>query len=171
MPQLTAYIAASFRHVHAARLLSRELRGLGYELFDWTEQAKPPENLSAQERRTWMDTDHGGEVYSFCAMACRTADLVIYLGASGQDAGVEVGMARASGIPVLAVRGPLESPGLMLYGAADAWVESMDHALDILRALPAELPDENEGASPLRPQLRQDAIRAIILHLAGGEMR
>ena len=158
MPKLTVYIASSFRHVHAVRLLSRELRRMGYELFDWTEKATPPEGLSVQERRVWMDTDHGGEVYSFCAMACRAADLVIYLGASGQDAGVEVGMAQASGIPVLAVRGPLESPGLMLYGAADAWVESMDSALGILRALPAELPDEKGG--------RADAVRTNLLRLA-----
>lgn len=136
MSALTVYIAASFRHVHAVRLLSRELRRMGYELFDWTEEATPPEGLSAQERRVWMDTDHGGEVFGFCAMACRTADLVIYLGASGQDAGVEVGMARASGIPVLAVRGPLESPGLMLYGAAEVWVENIDSALHILESLP-----------------------------------
>ena len=167
MPKLTVYIAASFRHVHAVRLLSRELRLMGYELFDWTEEAKPPEGLSAHDRRIWMDTDHGGEVYSFCAMACRTADLVIYLGASGQDAGVEVGMARASDIPVLAVRGPLESPGLMLYGAADAWVESMDSALGILRALPAELPDEKGEFLLLR---RQDAIRTTLLRLMKQKM-
>jgi hypothetical protein len=111
-----------------------------------------------------MDTDHGGEVYSFCAMACRTADLVIYLGASGQDAGVEVGMAKASGIPVLAVRGPLEAPGLMLYGAADVWVENVDSALDILRALPPALavPPERGPASPSR----QNTIRETLLRLA-----
>jgi hypothetical protein len=164
MPKLTVYIAASFRHVHAVRLLSHELRRMGCEVFDWTEQAKPPEGLSAHDRRVWMDTDHGGEAYSFCSMACRTADLVIYLGASGQDAVVEVGMAQASGIPVLAVRGPLESPGLMLYGAADVWAESVDRALDILRALPAALPDEETAASSL--PCRQSAIRANLIRLS-----
>jgi hypothetical protein len=48
MQKPTVYIAASFRHVHAVRLLSRELRSMGYEVFDWTEEAKPPEGLSAQ---------------------------------------------------------------------------------------------------------------------------
>ena len=54
------------------------------------------------------------------------------LGASGQDAGVEVGLARAWGVPVLGIRGPLEAPGLMLYGAASVWVESVEAALNLL---------------------------------------
>ena len=164
MPKLTVYIAASFRHVHAVRLLSRELRRMGYDLFDWTDEATPPEGLSALDRRAWMDADHGGEVFSFCAMACRTADLVLYLGTSGQDAGVEVGMARASGIPVLAIRGPLESPGLMLYGAADLWVESVDKALDIMERLPKNVAQELPAPSSKdfsAPQLHA-AIRTAL---------
>jgi hypothetical protein len=123
-------------------------------VFDWTEKAVPPEGLSAAQRRIWMDTDPGGEVYGFCATACRTADLVLYLGASGQDAGVEVGLAHASGVPVLAVRGPLEAPGLMLYGAADVWVESVDRALDILAGL-ARAREENGSPEALRAALRR----------------
>ncbi len=163
MHALTVYIASSFRHVHGVRLLSRELRRLGYELFDWTEEASPPEGLNAQERRIWMDTDHGGEVYSFCAMACRTADMVVYLGASGQDAGVEVGMARASGVPILGIRGPLESPGLMLYGAVDAWVESVELALAILARTPAELARCKAGVSR---EEQQAALREVLRDLA-----
>jgi hypothetical protein len=135
MRNLKVYIAASFRHVHAVRLLGRELERLGYSIFDWTEKATPPEGLSASERRSWMDTDHGGEVFSYCALACRTVDLVIYLGTSGQDAGVEVGMAQGAGVPVLGIRGPLESPGLMLHGAVTGWVESIDAALQVLGEL------------------------------------
>ena len=107
---LKVYIAASFRHLHAARLLGRAIRAMGYGLLDWTELAKPPEGLTPAERRAWMDTDHGGEVFAFCERACREADFVVYLGASGQDAGVEVGLARAWGVPVLGIRGPLEAP-------------------------------------------------------------
>ena len=159
MHPVTLYIASSFRHVHGVRLLSRELRRLGYEVFDWTEEATPPEGLSVAERRIWMDTDHGGEVFGFCAMACRTADLVVYMGASGQDAGVEVGMARASGVPILGVRGPLESPGLMLYGAVDAWVESIDLALAILAEIPAALERSNPGTAQ---EKRQAAVRELL---------
>lgn len=131
-PGLKVYIAASFRHLHGVRLLGRALRSLGYTLLDWTEMAKPPEGLTPAERRAWMDTDHGGEVFAFCQKACREADFVIYFGASGQDAGVEVGLARAWGVPVLGIRGPLEAPGLMLYGAGSLWVESVEAALELL---------------------------------------
>ena len=126
------YIASSFRHLHAVRLLGRELRALGYDILDWTEKATPPEGLSPAQRRNWMDTDHGGRVYIFCENACREADFLIYLGSSGQDAGVEVGMAKAWNVPILGIRGPLEAPGLMLYGAGSVWVENVEDALDLL---------------------------------------
>ena len=83
-----------------------------------------------------MDTDRdGGEVYAFCHNACLTADMVIYYGASGQDAGVEVGLAAGAGVPVLGIRGPLEGPGLMLHGAVSGWVDSVEEALDVVAAL------------------------------------
>lgn len=132
---LRVYIAASFRHLHAVRLLGREMRAMGYTLMDWTDMAKPPDGLTPAERRAWMDTDHGGEVFVFCERACKEADFVMYLGASGQDAGVEVGLARGAGVPVLGIRGPLEAPGLMLYGAGSVWVESVESALELLRAV------------------------------------
>ncbi len=131
---LTVYTASSFRHLHTVRLLNRELRRRGFAVLDWTEKAAPPEGLNAAQRREWMDTDHGGEVFAFCARACRDADLVIYVGTAGQDAGVEVGMAYGFGVPVLGLRGPLESPGLMLHGAGCVWVDGMDRLLDVLDA-------------------------------------
>lgn len=135
MSEMTTYIASSFRHLHAVRLLGREIRALGLTVLDWTEKATPPDGLTPEQRRAWMDTDHGGEVFGFCEQACRNADLVIYLGSSGQDAGVEVGLAKAAGVPVLGIRGPLEAPGLMLYGAGTVWVESVEEALALLLQL------------------------------------
>lgn len=130
------YIAASFRHMHGVRLLGQELRRLGCQILDWTEKASPPAGLTPAERKLWMDTDlEGGDVYKFCSYACRQADLLIYYGASGQDAGVEVGLAAAAGTPVLGIRGPLEGPGLMLHGAVDGWVDDPAAAIEIVKGL------------------------------------
>lgn len=135
-PRLTVYIAASFKHLHGVRLLGGELRRLGCDILDWTAKATPPQGLTAAQRRIWMDTDqNGGQVYEFCRNACLNADLVIYLGESGQDAGVEIGLAAGAGVPVLGIRGPLESPGLMLHGAVTAWTENASHAIAIVECL------------------------------------
>ncbi len=133
--------------MHAVRLLSRELRAMGFTVLDWTEKATPPEGLNPEQRRAWMDTDHGGDVFAFCAKACTTADLVIYFGTSGQDAGVEVGMAKVAGVPVLGIRGPLEAPGLMLHGAAGVWLESVEEALALLADV-KRYADGGEGIPP-----------------------
>jgi hypothetical protein len=109
------------------------MRAFGFTLLDWTEKAAPPPGLNPLERRLWMDTDDaGGQVFAFCRDACIASHLVVYFGASGQDAGVEVGMAHAAGVPVLGIRGPLEGPGLMLHGAVGCWVEGIEDALVLL---------------------------------------
>ena len=123
---LSIYVAASLRHLHAVRLLHAALRDAvpTVQILDWTEQATPPDGMTPSQRREWFDTELvGGQVYAFCRDSCVNADLVIYLGASGQDAGVEVGMAAAAGVPVLGIRGPLEAPGLMLHGTVSEWVD------------------------------------------------
>lgn len=124
----TVYVAASYKHLHAVRLLHEALRAKipGIRILDWTAHASPPVEMTPAQRREWFDTEQdGGQVYSFCRDACQNADLVIYYGASGQDAGVEIGMASAAGVPILGLRGPLEAPGLMLHGAVDMWATSV----------------------------------------------
>lgn len=145
MPKI--YIASSFKHMHGVRLLGRELRSYGFSILDWTEKATPPAGLTSAQRREWMDTDiEGGQVFSFCRDACVQADILVYYGASGQDAGVEVGIAYGAGVPVLGIRGPLEAPGLMLHGAMCQWVDSIEDALSLMRELASyaaamDLPD------------------------------
>lgn len=130
----TVYIASSFKHLHGVRLLGRELRACGFAILDWTEKATPPAGLTPAERRQWMDTDiEGGQVFDFCRDACVQADILVYFGASGQDAGVEVGIACGAGVPILGIRGPLEAPGLMLHGAMTAWAENIEAALSLLQ--------------------------------------
>ncbi len=130
------YVAASFRHVHAVQLLTRYLEEHNFEVLDWTKKAALPEGLNPAQRREWMDTDdNGGTVYQFCSAACQQSDLVIYLGASGQDAGVEIGMAKAKNLPILGIRGPLEAVGLMLHGSCTLWVDTIAEALIVIKQL------------------------------------
>ncbi len=142
MKKPSVYIAASFRHKHAVRLMGRELNKMGFDILDWTEKATPPPGLTPSQRREWMDTDlEGGQVFSFCHNACISADLLIYFGESGQDAGVEVGLACASRVPILGIRGPLEAPGLMLHGATDIWVENIEDTLNLLHKIMVHFKD------------------------------
>lgn len=154
---LVIYIASSFKHLHGVRLLGRELRRMGCEIMDWTQKAAPPPGLTPAERRQWMDTDReGGQVYEFCKSACQNSDLVIYFGESGQDAGVEIGLAAGSGVPILGIRGPLEGPGLMLHGAVDVWAETAEDALEIIQAvLCAPTPEIPGGASILKAAMER----------------
>lgn len=84
----------------------------------------------------WRDSERqGGQVYRFCRDACASADVVVYLGHSGQDAGVEVGLAVGAGVPVIGVAGPLEAPGLMLHGAVNLWCRDIREAVSLLSRL------------------------------------
>ena len=57
---------------------------------------------------------------------------MVYLGDSGKDTAVQVGMAKAVGTPVLGVSGPLENVGLMLLNAVSLWVDGPEDALDVI---------------------------------------
>lgn len=165
---LSVYIAASFRHKHGVRLLGRELRKMGCEILDWTAKAVPPPGLSPAERRIWMDTDlEGGQVYAFCRDACLDADLLIYYGESGQDAGVEVGLAAASGVPILGICGPLEAPGLMLHGAVTSWTCDAEDAVNLVSELIAHIHNPEKALSPAAQALYERYLQRS-RHKSGG---
>lgn len=138
MNPLTIYTAASVHHLHAVRLFHDALRARipDIRILDWTCKLTPPPGLPPEQRRQWFDTEQqGGQVYAFCRDACAGADVVIYLGQSGQDAGVEVGIAAGAGVPVIGVRGPLEAPGLMLHGAVNVWCHDVQEVIYLLEEL------------------------------------
>lgn len=138
MSPLTIYTAASVRHIHSVRLFHDALRARipGIRILDWTCKATPPPDLTPAQRRQWFDTEQqGGQVYAFCRDACASADVVVYLGQSGQDAGVEVGLAAGAGVPVIGVRGFLEAPGLMLHGAVNVWCQDYNEVICLLEEL------------------------------------
>lgn len=134
---LTIYTASSIKNIHAVRMLHSYLRkSMTLTILDWTETSTPPKGLEPPAIRKWFDTEQvGGQIFAFCRDACRNADLVIYLGCAGQDSGVEIGIAHASGVPVLGIRGALEAPGLMLNGCVDMWVTDVREVEGILKKI------------------------------------
>ena len=71
----------------------------------------------------------------FAKMPVNKLILLFIIGESGQDAGVEIGLACAYDKPIIGIRGPLESPGLMLHGSVSIWVEDAGHVIEIIQKL------------------------------------
>ena len=129
------YIASSFKNLHGVHLLRNQLSRLGHTVLDWSALAPPlPDGMPPETRRTLLDSDERGEIFDFCARACREADLLIYLGPAGQDAAAEVGIAYASGVKVYGVAGPLEAPGLILTRCVDTWFNRVEPLLQKLQS-------------------------------------
>jgi hypothetical protein len=140
---LTIYIASSFRNLHAVHMLADQLREAGHSILDWTEFAPPlPADMRPDDRRAALDSDESGRIFAFCTEACGTADLVIYLGAAGQDSGTEVGIAYNAGVPVYGLSGPLEAPGLILARAVSRWFSKPGELLAAVEEFAGEYPVE-----------------------------
>lgn len=122
---MNIYIASSFRNLNAVSLLRSYLEDSGHTVLDWAAFTPPlPASMPIEERRRALDDDVRGDIFDFCKKACTSADLVIYLGPAGQDAAAEVGIAHASGVPVLGLAGPLEAPGLILTRCVYRWARN-----------------------------------------------
>lgn len=140
---LNIYIASSFRNLHAVDLLVERLRDAGHVVLDWTRFAPPlPAGMRPEERRAVLDSDDRGRIFEFCTGASGGADLVIYLGESGQDAACEVGIAFNAGVPVFGLGGPLEAPGLILSRAVAAWFGKVPELLAAVERFAEENPKE-----------------------------
>lgn len=122
------YICSSADNLAAIRRIRDALVLGGHEVLDWTPFLPQPGPLFNVEK----DRDPDGRKYAFCSEACGSADLLIYLGPSGQDAGVELGIAKTSGVPIWGVMGRGERPGLMVMGSVDRWAPSAEAIVDKL---------------------------------------
>ncbi len=141
------YIASSFRNLMAVLLLRDALAALGHTVLDWTQKAPPlPENMNPAERRFVLDSDERGDIYDFCAAACTSADLVVFLEPAGKDAACEAAMAMVSGPKVYGLSGPLDKPGLILHRCADKWFSTPAALLEAVENLQFELanPEQEE---------------------------
>jgi len=107
------YIAASWRHEHAVRMLTDELRRLGIEVVSFVENEVEAGKIQEEGFNQWVWSDDGEDKFLFDTDGATTSDYVIYLGPSGADAWAEVGIAWACGVPVLGLWAKGEPIGLM----------------------------------------------------------
>ena len=130
------YIASSARNFHGVQLLRDLLETKGHKVLDWTALAPPlDDHLSPEARRMALDSDERGDIFEFCALSCSTADLLIYLGASGQDAACEIGIGFAAGIPIIGLAAPTEKPGLIMTRVVSLWVRNHKECLMAIEQL------------------------------------
>ena len=128
---LKIYIASSARNLHYVQLLSGILEHHFHTVLDWTSFAPPIAPHSPVEaRKRALDSDERGEIFNFCKSACGSADLLIYLGPAGQDAAAEIGLAHASGVPILGLASPLEAPGLILSRCVTKWCKNVTELVE-----------------------------------------
>ena len=129
------YTVASYRHLHAVRLIQARMRRLhGLAVLDWTREA-PSLGTPLAERRRLLRVGRNCVSAEQREAACAAADLMLYLGDSGKDCAVQVGMAKAIGTPVMGIAGPLEETGLMLHNAVALWVAGPFEAISRIRRM------------------------------------
>ena len=111
------YIASSHDNLAQLLPLRDALLERGHIVYDWTNLLpRIPKGATKAQRKRLLDEDKTGKTFSFCSEAAGSVDVVIYLGQSGQDTGVEIGIAFGSGVPVVGILAKGEQAGLMLKG-------------------------------------------------------
>lgn len=115
------YIASSWKNQHAVEMLTDILeRNHRHEVLSFVRnnhgeqaghiamsQGKP---IGLDE---WIWSDRGRKSFEYDTSSATTADLVVYLGPSGNDAWAEVGAAWAARIPIFGLMAKGEQVGLM----------------------------------------------------------
>ena len=130
-----AYTVALYRHLHAVRLTQARMRRLqGLAVLDWTREA-PSLSTPLAERRRLLRVGRNCVSAELREAGCAAADLMLYLGDSGKDCTVQVGMAKAIGTPVMGIAGPLEETGLMLRNGVALWMPGPFEAIWRIRRM------------------------------------
>ena len=109
------YIASSWKNQHAVEMLTELIRDKGHEVLSFVESSYGEGYATGKmmDFETWMNSDGANKAFLYDSTGATTADLVIYISPSGQDASAECGMAWAKGIPIIALCAKGESFGIM----------------------------------------------------------
>lgn len=113
----TVYVAASWRHEHAVRLLTDELRRRRFEVKSFVEYEADKGRLAGNPNRItledWIWSEDGYDKFHYDTTGAMESSIVIFIGPSGTDAWAEVGAAYAAGVPILGLWAKGEDTGLM----------------------------------------------------------
>lgn len=112
MKKLTVYIAASWKHQHSVEMLTALLREKGHEVKSFVEN-NHGEATKGMPFDDWVFSKDGDRSFEYDTEWAGHSSLVVYIAPSGKDAAAEVGIAWASGVPVLGLYAKGEDFGLM----------------------------------------------------------
>lgn len=109
------YIASSWKNQHGVEMLTSLLRSKGHEVVSWIENNYGEGFAYSQIKsfEAWVQTTEASKAFKFDTDGAIKSDLCIYYGPAGKDAAAEVGMAYASGTPILGLLAKGEDFGLM----------------------------------------------------------
>lgn len=147
----TLYIATSFSREDDVRRLHNAIQEVApaVQILDWTTLEKPssipPPTMVQPERNPYVEKSF----FSFCAEACRSADLVICYWDSRPETSVQVGIAYGAGTPVLGIRSRQEAVTPMLASCLDCWLDN-SHAVPALIAKLAKCWQELDSVSSIK---------------------
>jgi len=121
---MNIYIASSWKNQHAVEMLTSLLRERNHEVWSFVENNYGETNPNAPHAATdeegnempfeqWCWSERGRKSFEYDTKGATRADLVIYLGPSGNDACAELGAAWASGVPIFGLWAKGEQIGLM----------------------------------------------------------
>ncbi|MFH1567798.1 MAG: hypothetical protein ABIL09_07335 [Gemmatimonadota bacterium] len=110
---MVIYIAASWKHAHAVRMLTDLLRADGHVVMSFPETEGQPQSGVVGNLEEWIWSEDGERCFVFDTDCAASANLVIYIGPSGTDAWAEVGIAWGKGIPIWGLWAKGEQAGLM----------------------------------------------------------
>ena len=130
------YVASSWKNQHAVEMLTHQLRLRDHEVLSFVENnhGEGPHGAKQLPFDEWVFSESGTKSFIYDTDGARLSDLVIYIGPSGCDAWAEVGMAWASGVPVLGLWSKGEQSGLMRRCLKwfDNWKRLIEHIDEIV---------------------------------------
>lgn len=126
------YIASSWKNQHAVEMLTALLRERGHTILSFVENNydESYSQLAPPKEEEWLQSEQASRAFIYDTTGATTADLVVYVAPSGQDAAAECGMAWANKIPIIALWAKGENLGLMrkmMHAWCERYTEVLDH--------------------------------------------